>query len=253
MGRGVLALLPRYNLVLYEFCRRYVDRFNADNDADPWANGEYQFLTDYLSEQSTGIVFDVGANVGDWVAFSLSLNADLIYHCFEPSVPTFRALSARPFPSNVVLNNLGLGDADKTLELYVVGEASGMNSLYERRGVSAATPISKEIIRVTSLDLYCDARQIREIALLKIDVEGHEASVLHGAERMLREGAIRAIQFEYGGCNLDAGVSLGDLWALLTKFGYRMHKMYPEGLRHIDKYQQSLDSFKYSNWVATLA
>jgi hypothetical protein len=67
---------------------------------------------------------------------------------------------------------------------------------------------------------------------------------------MLKNGSIRVIQFEYGGCNLDARVYLGDIWDFLEPHGFRFSKLYPEGPRQIEKYQQSLETFKYSNWIA---
>jgi len=63
---------------------------------------------------------------------------------------------------------------------------------------------------------------------------------------MLAARKISMIQFEYGGCNLDANVYLRDIWNLLSMHGYRMAKVYPDRLRHYDEYDQKLETFKYS-------
>lgn len=69
---------------------------------------------------------------------------------------------------------------------------------------------------------------------------------------MLSQNRISIIQFEYGGCNLDARVYLRDIWDLLSGHGYKLAKIYPEKLKYYEDYDQKLEIFKYSNWVACI-
>lgn len=252
LGRKVFQRLPAYNRILYDFCERYVDRFNADNDSHPETNGEYTYLRETLVSLGQGTVFDVGANVGDWASWAISVNPGILLHCFEPAEATYAALAAKPWPAHVRLNRLGLGETEGTLELHVVEERSGMNSLYPRRGVEQATAVRTESIPIGTIDSYAQAQGIGRIDLLKIDVEGHELAVFKGMKRMLAEGRVQRIQFEYGGCNLDAKVHLADLWEFLEPYGLLMYKLFPEGLRPMGEYNQNMETFKYSNWVAIL-
>lgn len=197
-----------------------------------------------------GVVFDVGANVGSWASFVLGINPKVNLHCFEPSKATYAKLAQKEWPSNVRKNNLGLGEVEGMLELNVVDEGSGLNSLYLRRGVDCARAVKTEKISITTIDAYCEKNAIQQIDLIKVDVEGHELAVFKGMRKMLSEGRVCAIQFEYGGCNLDAKVHLVDIWYFLEPYEFRFYKLYPEGPRHIEKYLQSLETFKYSNWVA---
>jgi hypothetical protein len=146
---------------------------------------------------------------------------------------------------------LGLGEFEGVLELHMVDAESGLNSVYVRRGVESARPVRVEKVTITTIDEYCEKNAIKQIDLIKVDVEGHEHAVFKGMSRLLEKGLVRTIQFEYGGCNLDAKVNLGDIWYFLEPHGFRLYKLYPEGPRHIEKYQQGLETFKYSNWVAT--
>lgn len=67
---------------------------------------------------------------------------------------------------------------------------------------------------------------------------------------MLRRNAIDVIQFEYGGCNLDSRVYLADIWDFFSERGYSIAKLAPNELRRIHAYDQSLETFRYSNYVA---
>ena len=251
LRRTVFHSIPPYSRILYQFCSRYVDRFNGDNNSNPETNGEYSYLRKIIGALKDGVVFDVGANVGDWASFALNLNPKVQLHCFEPSTATFRRLSQRQWPSNVHLNNFGLGEAEAAIALNVIAEGSGINSVYIRRGFESARSGKTEEIRICTIDEYCERKTVGKIDLIKVDVEGHELPVFKGMRRMLGRGVVSIIQFEYGGCNLDAKMTLGDIWDFLEPHGFRFHKLFPEGPRLVDKYQRSLETFKYSNWIAS--
>jgi len=248
-ARKLFDAIPAYNETLYEFCARYVDRFNGDNNANPEVNGEYGFLRNELNKLGAGVVFDVGSNIGNWASFALEINPNIHLHCFEPSKATFDKLAQKQWPSNVWLNNLGLGEVGGVMELNIVHEESGLNSVYVRQGVDSARPIRTEKVLMTTVDEYCHKNSIHQIDLMKVDVEGHELAVLKGTSLMLQKNRVRTIQFEYGGCNIDARVTLGDIWEFLEPHGFSLYKLYPEGPRHIENYQQRFETFKYSNWV----
>lgn len=252
LARMAFKLIPEYNRSLYDFFSRYIDRFNGDNNSNPTQNGEYLFLRNILPRLRGGaIVYDVGANVGSWASFVLSVNPKVNLHCFEPSDATYAKLACKGWPSNVWLNNFGLGEADGVLELNIVDELSGLNSLYVRRGIDCVKTVKRERVNIATIDGYCEKNAIQQIDLIKVDVEGHELAVFRGMRRMMSQGRVRVIQFEYGGCNLDAKVCLADIWEFLESFGFKFYKLYPEGPRHIKRYQQGMETFKYSNWICS--
>ena len=101
-----------------------------------------------------------------------------------------------------------------------------------------------------TLDDYCGREDIGQIDLVKIDVEGHELSVLKGSTRMLSQGRIKRIQFEYGGTFIDARILLKDMFEFLTPYNLLLYKIYPEEIKFVERYDQRLESFQYQNWVA---
>jgi len=252
LAKTAFGLLPPKNDLLLEFSQRYLDRYNGENNSDPAVNGEGYLLRKLLPSMPGGVVFDVGANVGTWASFALSVEPTLKMHLFEPSLSTYEQCLQKTWAPSVRLNHFGLGERNETLLLNIVNPTSGMNSLYKRRGVESAEASAKESIRIVALDKYCEEQSIDHIHLMKVDVEGHELAVFRGAMRMLKDRRIDTIQFEYGGCNLDARVYLLDIWEILTLNGLRIAKIFPDGPRPIDTYSRALENFRYSNYIAYL-
>ena len=248
LRRTLIRMLPRNSELAFRIGRKLVNLYSGDNDFDFDTNGERAVARAVLPH--CRVVFDVGANVGDWVAMALAIQPDAQYHCFEPSGPTFRKLSARALPSNVRRNHFGLGSRAEERKLFVYGEAVGSNSLYLRVGMPDRQREEESVVLKT-LDEYCAENAIGGIDFVKIDVEGHELSVLQGASRMLASRAIGVVQFEYGGSYIDARVLLKDVWELVAASDgdYSFYKIYPDGPRRVPEYRQTLETYQYSNWL----
>ncbi|HEX8251900.1 MAG TPA: FkbM family methyltransferase [Thermoanaerobaculia bacterium] len=246
LARRLVALLPIRSELLYRLARKIVNLHDGDNDGDMRTNGELRFMRECLRDAR--VVFDGGANVGDWTAAALAINPDASYHCFEPSRLAFERLAARSFPANVTCNDFGLSDSAAEARLFLFSAACGANSLYERVG-TGDTQRETEMVRLETIDAYCQRHDIGAVDFLKLDVEGHEVAALRGAVRMLRERRIRVIQFEYGGTYIDAGTHLKDVYELIDSVGgYTIHKLFPDGARRME-YRQPLESHLYSNWA----
>jgi len=181
------------------------------------------------------VFFDVGANVGDYTTRLLS-------RC--PSARIF-AVDASPFAvtelknrftnnENVKNDGLGLSDKVETLTLRSPEKASGVATFHEHLGEDIA---AFSTVECTTLDGYCETSGINKIGLLKVDVEGHELSVLKGAVRMLDAGAIHAIQFD-GGAAIASRIFFHDFWDLLRTRNYKISRVLPFGLAPIDRYSE---------------
>ncbi|MBU2623833.1 MAG: FkbM family methyltransferase [Proteobacteria bacterium] len=246
----MLRLLPHNNF-FYRICKRYIDLYNSENNCNILTNGELRLMRSVLPHCKT--VFDVGANVGDWTALAFEIKPDLQIHCFEPSEATFRHLVARNFDAEVTYNNCGLGSSTGEATLYVYRDGSGENSLYKRRGLEDGWGLDPqtqtETVVLQALDEYCKNENVHHIDFLKVDVEGHELEVFKGALGMIAQGKIKRIQFEYGGCNIDARVLLKDIFDFFAPYGYVFYKVFPCELRHVTRYDQRLENFQYQNWV----
>ncbi len=238
---------------LYRACKHYVDRHEGELNGDMDSNGE-MWLARQLCPNAE-VIFDVGANQGEWSRRVLALNPRVKLHAFEPSAHTFKQLIVNV--QNITANQFGLSNSAKDGTLHSFGEGHGMNSLYERKSVQ---PNDKELKQITSenvkldtVDNYCRQNNIPRVDFLKIDIEGHDLEALRGAASMLSRKQIGVIQFEYSACNLDSGLFLSDFFELLQSHGYQLAKLLPDAIRPVARYDRGLETFRYQNWVAFLS
>jgi FkbM family methyltransferase len=207
----------------------------------------------------TPVVFDVGANVGDYSRLvRRHLPASIIY-AFEPSAAVFRELERslagaetggrfKPF-------NLGLSDGEKTVELYsytVEGQEQSLISSIDRRLPTQVVSVevsASERVSVQTLDRFCESEGVSRIDFLKLDVEGHELSVLRGARRMLEAGAVSLIQFEFGPANIYSRTYFYDFWSLLTD-RFDIYRIIPRGIVPITFYGEHREVFLTTNYLA---
>jgi FkbM family methyltransferase len=225
-----------------------VNDYQGDNNFAFSENGELRLARTVLP--AAKLVFDVGANVGDWTEMALNINPALETHSFDPNPATFAELAAKTFPPTVHRNAFGLGETTRERELFIFDDAGGSNSLYRRVGVPAEV---KRVERVSlrTVDDYCAGAGVGRIDFMKIDVEGHELSVLRGAAGMLAKGAVGVVQFEYGGAYIDSRSLLRDVYEFVGSInsGYAFYKVFPDALRPMPSYHQTFETFQYSNWV----
>ncbi|MFW9881708.1 MAG: FkbM family methyltransferase [Candidatus Thorarchaeota archaeon] len=245
-----LKLIPKKPKI-YNFFRAYVDFYNGDNNDNMLINGEIRFLKKNLRDNN--ILLDVGAKKGEWTKYALEFKKNIYIHCFEPSKISFKLLEENNFPENVICNNLGLSSKKEERELYSMSKESGGNTLYLRsrfKGINGIkSDLYKEIIKLDTLDNYCTQKKISSINYLKIDVEGHEYEVLKGGKKMIENNHIDIIQFEYGGCYIDANVFLRDIFNLFEGLNYNFYKIYPNYVKPVKSYNPRYENFQYQNWL----
>jgi len=231
--------------LLYRFCRLYNEAKDGENFGDMTINGEVRFLRSQAHD--CHVLFDVGANRGEWTQHALAATKEARIHCFEPLPSLFRTLLANQFPRRVVCNQLGLSDETGERQMDPT-----TTSLYDRRQNPDGNPGSSltETVRLSTLDEYCAEHGVEQIDLLKLDVEGHELAVLRGGQKMIQEGRIKRIQFEYGPCNIDSRVLLRDLFTFFETLEYDVYKITPRKLVKLRAYDRRLENFQYKNFAA---
>jgi FkbM family methyltransferase len=164
---------------------------------------ELQTLSDeLLAGHTDGIVLDIGANLGSYVIPLAKRNPHLQFEAFEPQRIVYYQLCANTFLnrlSNVYTHNVGVSNEQRITSYVLPNYAEETNigafSIdFDTRlkGYEVKSEGVTERMQIIPLDLM----QYEKVRLIKIDVEGHELQVLHGAEHTLRENNYPPIIFE---------------------------------------------------------
>ena len=226
-------------------------------------SGEVWVLSELVRPACAGVtkpvVFDVGANVGDYSALVHSFIPSAQIYAFEPAAPVYKQLSAKLSAlgngSNFEAFNFGFSDEEKTVDLYsytVEGQECSLVSSIDQRLPTQVLQVEvsdTERIHVRTLDSFCESEDIQRIDFLKLDVEGHEVAVLRGARAMLDRGAISMIQFEFGPANIYSRTYFYNFWSMLSG-RYDLFRIVPGGVVPITHYGEHLEVFLTTNYFA---
>lgn len=218
-------------------------------------SGERHFLETVLplcaaDGKGDCVVLDVGANVGNYAREVLRIARGAHIHCFEPHPLNIAKLRAAVEPLGASVVACAVGAAVGSLELFDYSDEDGSShasvykevfeKIHKRAHVSHTVP-------VIALDDYLERHAIRQVALLKIDTEGHELAVLAGAARSLRDGRIDLVHFEFNEMNIASRTFLSDFFAALPD--YRFYRLLVDGwLPLTDRPLENI--FAYQNIVA---
>ena len=207
-------------------------------------NGEDRVLRQL--GRGLAVVFDVGANVGEWTEHALAAGARTV-HAFEISPSTSAELRRRfEGDDRVRVNSFGLGSATTTITIHHYPDWPVLTTVTEYPHDLPSEPIE---VPVRCGDDYVAEQSIDRIDLLKLDVEGAEGDVLHGLAATFGRGAIGAVQFEYGRVSILTKYLLRDFYADLVGWGFRVGRIQPGSVEFQD-YSFDLEDFADSNWLA---
>lgn len=237
-----------------------MNRAKGEGNGNPSTNGEYAALRIIKRRlaKTGGIVFDVGANRGEWTReVAAGMPATLSVFSFEPMPATFRQLEENVLgiktSAKIRVVNLGLSDFTRPAVMYadIKNPTAGSNSI-ARRNAGSFGLVQHEVagISLVSGSEYCIDQNIAKIDYLKIDTEGHELSVIRGFANMLKFRRIGIIQFEYGGAWIDSKSYLSDAFELLGPYGYAICRLHSSALERFSVYDQREETFAFANYVA---
>lgn len=205
-----------------------------------------------------GVIVDVGANLGIVSLMLAKRFSECEVHAFEPNPATFQALSAnvsRNGSANIQAHDAAVAAHDGEIDFQTdpIHRAT-THVIPDGRpnvGVNAAAPVTR--VRCVTLDRFAAARAIREIELLKVDVEGYEPLVFQGARELLGSRRVRMIYYEV--CPemaRQAGFAPEDASRHLQEHGYRLHRLDKNGQLQ-DADLSLIGQTVLANWVAVRA
>jgi len=235
---------------LSHLCLKWRKLLENEIQGDITRTGEGAFLKAFLQANNTKplTVFDVGANVGDWSTFLCrEAEGPVDLHAFEPIAEFAVSLTQDRATQKIKSIKAAVSEKAGTLQVHK-WPSTDQSSVYERR-LTHDKQGKPEIVSIPAirLDDYIRENGITHIDLLKVDVEGHELSVLKSLGEYLKPSFVSAIQFEYGLTYVDSSSYLFDMYRLLKD--YRIYKLFKDKLEETP-YQSNLEDFMYTNYIA---
>ena len=193
-----------------------------------------------LRELSPGdVAVDVGANKGAYLYWMRrAVGPEGSVFAFEPQPGLARyleAVSARMRWRNVVVRECALSDAAGQRTLHVPGWENSPGASLEEAAAASSGVRAREVAADT-LDHQLEGAG--PVALVKVDVEGHELAVFRGAARTLEQFR-PTLLFECEARHLSDR-SPRDVFRYLEGFGYRGGFFSQEGLRPVEEFNPAV-------------
>jgi FkbM family methyltransferase len=158
-------------------------------------------------------VIDVGANVGDTVAF-IKAAVDVPIICFEGDATFYDYLVKNTGQfTNVVTYNCFLGDTEQTVAVERVAKS----------GTLCITSDGDSAIQLVTLDRVVKSARVNgKLKLLKIDTDGYDAKIIRGGFQYVSESK-PVIFFEYDRPTQENAREHGlEILKELKGYGYRL-------------------------------
>lgn len=141
-----------------------------------------------LCENSHTVV-DIGANTGIYALIAKAVNPTSKVYAMEPVKRVFKKLK-----ENVTLNNYDIicieeaaSNKDGEAIIFDIPDTEHTYSVTVNKNMyNPDTPTFKQAIKIIKLDTLIEKYNIKQIDLLKIDVETHEPEVLEGYSKNIR-------------------------------------------------------------------
>lgn len=235
-----------FGRILYSISQKLIKVFENKNN-NHHTNGEF-WLIRKLQNTNPKVIFDVGANRGDWTLFINSQFPNSTIFSFEPIPATYQELEKNTnHLSGITCYNLALSNESEKIEMNYFKGNSLFSSVYKHPSLS--NEYETFLVDTVSGGEFCQNNLITSIDFLKLDVEGSEFKILQGFLPMLEEKRIRLIQFEYGEFSIESKILLKDFYDFFERLGYSVGKIYPKFV-DFSPYTVTKENFLTSNFVA---
>lgn len=177
------------------------------------------------------VVFDVGANVGQFCNHCSEVFDKAKIYSFEPIKETYEKLVRNTKETkNINCFNFAFGDTKGKEEIFLQ-ESSVINSLNPAVNIRENENQKSQIIEINTIDSYCRDNRIDQIDLLKIDTEGFDLNVLKGARAMLEQRKVKFVFIEVTFDKDNAhNSSYNTINAFLEPMGYKIHGFYNQSI-----------------------
>jgi FkbM family methyltransferase len=226
----------------------YVYKLSKNLNYDINTNGE-SYVLDRILSLNINVVFDVGANEGEWAKLVTSKNSFVNVYSFEIVPSTFNKLQDATLNiSNINVYNFGLSNKTDNVVINFSKDDDKLSSLIAGSEIHNIN-WDKIVCKVIKGDEFCDSFKIDTIDFLKIDTEGSENLVIEGLIKKFKNDKIKIVQFEYGMTNIYSKYLLIDYYKYFESMNFKVGKILPNGVDFRD-YNPQMEDFFGPNFIA---
>jgi len=209
--RNIDQGFPAIAIFAFDHVSQQINLFGRYENDELIAFFEWARINNFSFTGATAL--DVGANIGNHSLFFSSIFDQVIG--FEPNPKTYKLLEINTSDvSNISIFNFGLSDTNSEATMYSLPINVGGSTIIKK---DEQAPIASSLYKIQLRQLD-DLGIVSKVRLIKIDVEGHELSVLRGSEKVIRENR-PFVLFEYIPSSEFSSDS--DVMKLLKEFGYK--------------------------------
>lgn len=207
-SRIIRAFLSRINCVKRVVVNGSTIVFDANEElhllrAD-WLKTKEPETLEWIDGFANGdVLYDVGANVGVFSLYA-AIHKDCQVYAFEPESKNYACLNKNIFLNRlgrrVTALNIGLHDATgvEFLQLHDLASGAALHSVGEAidwRGDRFEAQFEQAVL-VFKMDDLIERFQMPQPVHMKIDVDGNELKIIHGAARTLSDSRFKSLQIE---------------------------------------------------------
>lgn len=183
----------------------------------------------FLQQLRPGMtVVDIGANIGYYTLLAArAVGSTGAVHAFEPEPQNFAMLTENVRINkynHVTLQHAAVSDSIGTLTVYF-DEHVRVKSSLSRKNLETETSIKSVDVPAMRLDDYLQQQGIENVDVLKVDVEGAEALVLAGAERVLQQPHLKIFMEFWAEGLKNMNADPRQLLEGLVQRGFRLHRV----------------------------
>lgn len=191
----------------------------------------FEIMTWVLDPNEPWTIIDAGAHEGVVADHMLAAFPRATVYAFEPIPETFETLARRAQSSPRLRPvHAALGDANGHAEMHVNRHSMTTSMLpASERGVAYYGEwldcVRKERVDVVRLDDWARRNGVDAVHAMKIDVQGFEAQMLRGAERLLRESVVAVYSEAQLIPEYEGASTYSDIDSILRDYGFGLHQI----------------------------
>jgi FkbM family methyltransferase len=179
------------------------------------------------SGERTPVIIDGGAHLGATVDAFRAIAPKAKLHCFEPDKTLVTELQTRfAEDSDVHVIGAALGEQPGTAAFNINASRPTNSLLPTARGLQSdlqdlCVTVEQVTVPVVSIDAYCDQEGLKQVDIIKLDLQGYDYHALLGAKNVLQGARVVLVEVLfteiYQGCHL-----FPDVLRLLGEQGFRL-------------------------------